>query len=306
MSLNEGIHSQKQHMDVGQRLRTIKHVVLILSGKGGVGKSSVTAQLALSLVQANFKVGVLDIDLCGPSIPRMLGLDGKKIHQASAGWVPVFADEEQRLACMSIGFLLPDKNSSVVWRGPKKNAMIKQFLTDVYWGELDFLLIDTPPGTSDEHLSVLEYLQEWSPDGAVLVTTPQGVSLSDVRKEYNFCMKVGLNVLGIIENMSGFQSNFVASILQECTNVFSTGGGEAMAKEFNINFLGKVPIDPSLTLFLDQAPQSGSSEKDSNNKSPDGQGSFEDMIRRYQECKLSSIFSDIIGKLTSSTSNGSV
>ncbi|ORZ14088.1 P-loop containing nucleoside triphosphate hydrolase protein [Absidia repens] len=185
-------------------LSNIKHIVLVLSGKGGVGKSSVTTQLALGLVDQGYKVGVLDIDLTGPSIPRMLGLDGKKVHQASQGWVPVYADEKQRLSCMSIGFLLTNKNDSVVWRGPKKNAMIKQFLQDVYWGDLDYLLIDTPPGTSDEHIGVVEYLKEFNPDGAVIVTTPQGVAIADVRKELSFCRKVKLPILGVVENMSGY------------------------------------------------------------------------------------------------------
>ncbi|KAI8076681.1 cytosolic Fe-S cluster assembly factor CFD1 [Gilbertella persicaria] len=185
-------------------LAGIKNIVLVLSGKGGVGKSSVTTQLALALVHQGKKVGVLDIDLTGPSIPRMLGLDGKQVHQASQGWVPVYADENKQLSCMSIGFLLSNKNDSVVWRGPKKNAMIKQFLQDVYWGELDYLLIDTPPGTSDEHIGIVEYLRDFNPDGAVIVTTPQGVAIADVRKELSFCKKVKLPILGVVENMSGF------------------------------------------------------------------------------------------------------
>ncbi|CAG8487547.1 7631_t:CDS:10 [Rhizophagus irregularis] len=208
-------------------LAGIKHIIIVLSGKGGVGKSSITTQLALCLVQRGNKVGILDIDLTGPSIPHMLGLDGKQVHQASSGWVPVFADENQNLCCMSIGFLLQNKNDSVVWRGPKKNAMIKQFLADVCWGELDYLIIDTPPGTSDEHISIAEYLKDINPDGAVIVTTPQTVALADVRKELNFCKKVKLPILGVVENMSGY----------ECTNLFSTGGGEAMAQEFGVEFL---------------------------------------------------------------------
>ncbi|KAJ1680276.1 cytosolic Fe-S cluster assembly factor cfd1 [Spiromyces aspiralis] len=310
MASIDGTTVQKQHPEVGQRLATIKHVILILSGKGGVGKSSVTAQLAMSLVQENYRVGVLDIDLCGPSIPKMLGLEEKKIHQASAGWVPVYADEKKRLACMSIGFLLPNKDSSVVWRGPKKNAMIKQFLTDVYWGELDYLLIDTPPGTSDEHLSVMEYLQEWNPDGAVLVTTPQLVALTDVRKEYTFCKRVMLPVLGVIENMSGF----VCPTCSNCTNLFSTGGGEAMAKEFGLDFLGNVPIDPNLVLLFDQAKEPGSSSGSSgvggNGSNGDGSAGgqlaqrqpFDLLAERYEKSKLAPIFKSIVQKLTSKVS----
>lgn len=130
------------------RLKSVKHIIIVCSGKGGVGKSSVSTQLALSLHshQSKFRIGILDIDLTGPSIPRMLGLDGKGVHQSSDGWVPVYADRETRLACMSVGFLVKNRGDSVVWRGPKKNGMIRQFLTDVRWGELDYLVIDTPPG----------------------------------------------------------------------------------------------------------------------------------------------------------------
>ncbi|ORX54049.1 putative ATPase [Hesseltinella vesiculosa] len=177
----------------------------------------------------------------------MFGLDGKKVHQASQGWVPVYADETQRLSCMSIGFLLGSKNDSVVWRGPKKNAMIKQFLQDVYWGELDYLLIDTPPGTSDEHISVIEYLKDFNPDGAVIVTTPQQVAIADVRKELSFCKKVKLPVLGVVENMSGY----ICPHCKDCTNIFSSGGGESMAQEYGIDFLGRVPIDPAFTMAVD-------------------------------------------------------
>ena len=143
---------------IARRLKTIKHVIVVCSGKGGVGKSSVSAQLALSLYGSSptARVGILDVDLTGPSIPRMLGLDGHGVHQSSDGWVPVYADGPAgRLACMSVGFLLKSKGDSVVWRGPKKNAMIRQFLGDVRWGELDYLVIDTPPGASSRLISSL-------------------------------------------------------------------------------------------------------------------------------------------------------
>ncbi|RIA88039.1 P-loop containing nucleoside triphosphate hydrolase protein [Glomus cerebriforme] len=261
-------------------LAGIKHIIIVLSGKGGVGKSSITTQLALCLVQGGNKVGILDIDLTGPSIPHMLGLDGKQVHQASSGWVPVFADENQNLCCMSIGFLLQSKNDSVVWRGPKKNAMIKQFLTDVCWGELDYLIIDTPPGTSDEHISIAEYLKDINPDGAVIVTTPQSVALADVRKELNFCKKVKLPILGVIENMSGY----VCPHCEECTNLFSTGGGEAMAQEFGVEFLGRVPIDPSLTIMIE--------------KSNDDNATLEnELIKMYTESNLYKVFNKITDKI---------
>ena len=151
-----------QDTPISRRLSLVKHVIIVCSGKGGVGKSSVAAQLALSLYMSspNVRVGILDIDLTGPSIPRMLGVDGHGVHQSSDGWVPVYADaSEARLACMSVGFLLKKKSDSVVWRGPKKNAMIRQFLGDVRWGELDYLVIDTPPG---ERAPTIDFwVQKW-------------------------------------------------------------------------------------------------------------------------------------------------
>ncbi|TRY96160.1 hypothetical protein DNTS_028351 [Danionella cerebrum] len=184
-------------------LAQVKHVVLVLSGKGGVGKSTITTELALAFTHAGKKVGILDVDLCGPSIPRMLSVCKPEVHQCDAGWVPVFADADQRLALMSIGFLMEDSDEAVVWRGPKKTALIGQFVSDVAWGELDVLLVDTPPGTSDEHIAVLENLRKHRVDGAVLVTTPQAVSTGDVRREITFCKKTGIRILGIVENMSG-------------------------------------------------------------------------------------------------------
>jgi len=220
----------------------VKHIILVLSGKGGVGKSTVSSQLAQCFVLAGKKVGLLDIDLCGPSIPRLMGLEGKVVHKSSSGWVPVYSDLSQNLAVMSIQFLLDDRDTPIVWRGPKKTSMIQKFVEEVCWGSLDYLVIDTPPGTSDEHIAVCESLKKYSPDGAVLVTTPQQVSLSDVRKEISFCHKIGLPILGIFENMSGY----VCPHCQECTNIFSSEGGELLAKEAGIKFLGRIPIDPAL------------------------------------------------------------
>lgn len=223
-------------------LSKVKHIVLVLSGKGGVGKSTVTVQLAYALKKAGKKVGILDIDLCGPSIPVLLNMENCQIHQCEEGWVPVYTDKDQNLGVMSIAFLLQNSTDPIVWRGPKKNAMIKQFLTDVYWQDLDYLIIDTPPGTSDEHISVVENIQPFNPDGAILVTTPQGVAIGDVRREISFCKKTGVKILGLIENMSGF----VCPTCSECTNIFSSGGGESLASHANIKFLGRVPIDPSV------------------------------------------------------------
>ncbi|KAF6126151.1 nucleotide binding protein 2 [Phyllostomus discolor] len=185
-------------------LAGVRHIILILSGKGGVGKSTISTELALALRHMGKKVGILDVDLCGPSIPRMLRAQGRAVHQCDGGWVPVFVDQEQSVSLMSVGFLLEKPDEAVVWRGPKKNALIKQFVSDVAWGQLDYLVVDTPPGTSDEHMAALDALRPYSPLGAVVVTTPQAVSVGDVRRELTFCRKTGLRVIGIVENMSGF------------------------------------------------------------------------------------------------------
>ncbi|OLY85502.1 Cytosolic Fe-S cluster assembly factor NUBP2-like protein [Smittium mucronatum] len=246
----------------------------------GVGKSSVTVQVAMGLKQLGKRVGILDIDLCGPSIPRMLGLEEFKIHQSSSGWVPVYVDSEKRLGVMSLGFLLPDKNSSVVWRGPKKSTMIKQFLTDVHWGDIDYLIVDTPPGTSDEHLTVVENLQEYNPDGAILVTTPQMVSILDVQKELNFCKKVNLPILGVVENMSG-------------------GGGQQLASKYQVPFLGSIPIDPSLATLLDNT--SSPTDSTASNITPDlSRASL--FVSKYIKSPLSSNFSLIAAGLDSKLS----
>lgn len=218
--------------------------MLVLSGKGGVGKSTVSAQLAFTLAAHGRSVGLLDIDICGPSIPRMLGLRGQTVHQSATGWSPVWVGDN--LGVMSIGFMLPDEDDAVIWRGPRKNGLIKQFLTDVDWGTLDYLIIDTPPGTSDEHISIAQLLKS-APGvaGAVVVTTPQEVAMADVRKELNFCKKVGFRVIGVVENMSGF----VCPCCSTNTPLFPSpagGGPAAMADQFHVPYLGALPMDPKL------------------------------------------------------------
>lgn len=265
-----------------ERMATVKHKILVLSGKGGVGKSTFSAQLSYALAGMDFQVGLLDVDICGPSIPKMLGLEGQEIHQSNLGWSPVYV--ESNLGVMSIGFMLSNPDEAVIWRGPRKNGLIKQFLKDVYWGELDFLVVDAPPGTSDEHISIVQFLQATGIDGAIIVTTPQQVSLIDVRKEVSFCKKVGLPVLGVVENMSGLcqslsefkfmtkndigeQKDITESIIAtirekapELLNVFaysevfdsSAGGAAKMCRDTGVPFLGKVPLDPQLGIAAEE------------------------------------------------------
>ncbi|XP_027626777.1 cytosolic Fe-S cluster assembly factor NUBP2 [Tupaia chinensis] len=178
----------------------------------------------------------------------MLRAQGRPVHQCDSGWVPVFLDQEQSIALMSVGFLLERPDDAVVWRGPKKRALIKQFVSDVAWGELDYLVVDTPPGTSDEHIAAVEALRPYRPLGALVVTTPQAVCVADVRRELTFCRKTGLQVVGVVENMSGFACPHCA----ECTNVFSRGGGEELARHSGVPFLGAVPLDPALTRSLEE------------------------------------------------------
>jgi Mrp family chromosome partitioning ATPase len=264
-------------------LRSVKHIILVLSGKGGVGKSTVAVQLSLGLVEAGHRVGLLDVDLCGPSVPTMLNIEEKSVHQCSDGWVPVYVDKNQRLAVMSIGFLLASRNDAVIWRGPKKNAMIKQFLKDVYWKDIDYLIIDTPPGTSDEHMSVVEMLQAYKPDGAVLVTTPQAVAVGDVRRELTFCLKTHTSVIGIVENMSGF----VCPHCSECSNVFSKGGGQALASHFNVPFLGCIPLSVELSQNQDGVLQNQDCPKEADAvlriKDSSARPAIVDIVRKIME-----------------------
>ncbi|XP_076238492.1 NUBP iron-sulfur cluster assembly factor 1 [Calliopsis andreniformis] len=235
---------------VKERLSTVKHKILVLSGKGGVGKSTVTSLVSRCLAASNpdINVGVLDIDICGPSQPRVLGAIGEQVHQSGSGWSPVYI--EDNLSLMSIGFLLSSPSDAVIWRGPKKNGMIRQFLSEVDWGNLDYLILDTPPGTSDEHLSAASFLKDAGIAGAIIVTTPQQVALLDVRKEIDFCKKVNMPILGVIENMS----TFVCPKCKDSVEIFPalTGGGRAMAKDLNLEFLGSLPLDPLLARCCDE------------------------------------------------------
>jgi len=312
-------------------LRDVRHVALVLSGKGGVGKSSVTTQLALTLSLRGHSVGVLDVDLTGPSIPRFFGIENEKVRQAPGGWIPVPVHEASvlqngsgdvdgngevdghvqshgSLHCMSLGFLLANRGDAVVWRGPKKTAMVRQFLSDVHWGSLDYLLIDTPPGTSDEHISLVEtLLKEATPEqmaGAVIVTTPQAISISDVKKEINFCRKTGVQTLGVIENMAGF----VCPNCSECTNVFSKGGGQVMAQEFAVPFLGSVPIDPMFIRLIEEGKRpvypegtvvDGQAMPTNSNVEEEGRSEGL-LVEKYTACSLHPLFDGMVKQLVAS------
>jgi Mrp family chromosome partitioning ATPase len=327
--LNKNKNKNKDSNKNRMPLDNVNKIVLVLSGKGGVGKSSITTQLALSLSLQGHRVGVLDIDLTGPSIPRFFGIEDKKVRQAPGGWIPVPVHEAHSLparhnttdatdttdttrdavavgplSCMSLGFILANRSDAVIWRGPKKTAMVRQFLTDVLWPQLDYLLIDTPPGTSDEHISLLETLLKQTAAsrqlaGAVVVTTPQAISISDVKKELNFCRKTGIRVLGVVENMAGF----VCPNCSECTNVFSKGGGAIMAQDFNVPFLGSVPIDPAFVQLVEEGTRpvypkgtviDGTDVSSTENATSDKEGQ---LVDKYMDCSLAPLFEGFVMRL---------
>ncbi len=216
-------------------LEDVDHALVVMSGKGGVGKSTVSANLAASLAKESDKnIGVLDADIHGPDIPKILGVEDQLLTGSEDRIEPA---KLNNLRVMSMAFTLPDKDSPVIWRGPLKMKAIRQFLGDVNWGDLEYLIIDLPPGTGDEALSIAQLLENL--DGSIVVTTPQDLSLLDSRKSVNFSKKLEMPVIGIIENMSGF----VCPHCGEKTEIFKSGGGEKAAKELGVNFLGSVPLD---------------------------------------------------------------
>ncbi|MGQ9650081.1 MAG: P-loop NTPase [Phycisphaerae bacterium] len=221
-----------------KRMDDIRQKILVMSGKGGVGKSTVAVNLAVGLSRAGMSVGLLDVDVHGPSIPQLLGLQGRGVQMSEQELQPVRVNDH--LSVMSIGFLVTSPNDAVIWRGPMKFNLIRQFLKDVNWGPLDYLVVDSPPGTGDEPLAVAQLVGK--PASAVLVTTPQDLAVSDVRRSVGFCRAVDLPVLGIVENMSGF----ACPNCGHQVDIFKTGGGETLASETNVPFLGKVPLDPAI------------------------------------------------------------
>jgi ATP-binding protein involved in chromosome partitioning len=238
--------SVEQEQRLKMKMSKIKYKVAIISGKGGVGKSTVTVNLAMSFALQGHadKVGVLDADIHGPCVPKMLGLKGQRLIGGPAGMIfPVTA--RLGIKVVSMDFLLPSDEAPVIWRGPLKMRAIQQFLSDIMWGELDFLFVDLPPGTGDEPLSVIQLISDI--DGVIIVTIPSEVSQAVVKKAITFSKQLGVPVIGIIENMSGF-------VCPECgakLDIFKAGGGKKIAKELSVPYLGKIPIDPAICVASD-------------------------------------------------------
>jgi len=230
--------AMRERMKMASRLGKVKHKIVVMSGKGGVGKSSVAANLACLLAE-DAKVGLVDADVTGPDIPKLMGLEDAHVKATETGMEPTEGPRGVKVISMA---QLVDRDTAVVWRGPLKIKALKQMLGDVEWGELDYLVIDLPPGTSDEPLSIAQEIPD--ADGAVVVTTPQEVSLIDVRKSIAFAKAVKMPILGIVENMSGM----VCPHCGKTINVFKVGGGEAAAKELGLPFLGRIPLDPEIVV----------------------------------------------------------
>ena len=227
----------EERLKLQDRMSSIRHKILVMSGKGGVGKSTVAVNLATSLAMAGKQVGLLDVDIHGPSIPTMLGLEKSHLEESEDGLLPVVLGN---MKVMSIGFLLASQDDAVIWRGPRKMKVIQQFLSDVAWGNLDYMIIDSPPGTGDEPLSACQLIE--NPDGAVIVTTPQKVAAVDVRKSVTFCRQLNLPIIGLVENMAGF----ACPKCGEVTPILSSGAGKRLAADMDVKFLGSIPIDPAI------------------------------------------------------------
>ena len=244
IQINEPKKEDKDKI-LNDRMSRIKHKIIVMSGKGGVGKTSVSVNLSYALAQAGREVGLVDIDLHGPNIAKMLGVEGKGLGGSSDGGIePVRV--LPNLKATSISFAIPSSDHPIIWRGPMKASAIRQFLGEVNWGDLDFLIIDSPPGTGDEPLSACQLIPNVS--GAVIVTTPQDVAILDARKSVFFARQLQIPVIGIIENMSGF----VCPHCGKETAIFKKGGGERAAKDLGVPFLGRIPFDPRLVELADE------------------------------------------------------
>ena len=232
----------EEQAQLKERMAKIKHKIAIISGKGGVGKSTVTVNLAVAFASKGFKVGILDADIHGPSVPKLLGLEGQHVKYGPPGAFPVEGPLGMRV--MSIDFFLAEE-APTIWRGPLKMRAIRQFLEDIVWGELDFLFIDLPPGTGDEPLSIAQLLPDI--DGVVIVTMPTGLSSSVVKKAITFAERLNMPVIGVVENMSGF----VCPHCGETVDIFKRGGGEIMARQMRVPFLGRIPVDATVMASAD-------------------------------------------------------
>lgn len=251
------IERDQQDQIIQKKLSDIKRKILVMSGKGGVGKSTVAAYISLLLSKDGTTVGILDVDLHGPSIPRLLGGNPKMDIVDHNAVSPALIN--QNLKAVSLEMVLPDKDAAVIWRGPLKIGAIRQFISDIEWGDLDYLVVDSPPGTGDEPLTVVQTI----PDAeALIVTTPQEISLADVRKSITFCRQVGVKILGVVENMSGFQCPHCS----ERIDLFGSGGGSKMAAQMNVPFLGEIPMDPKMVVYGDRGELSFLAQQDKNSE----------------------------------------
>ncbi len=244
----------EQDVLVELSLNKIKNKFIVMSGKGGVGKTSVSVNLSMALAGKGYKVGIMDVDLHGPDVPRMLGLEGMLTLNPNQKLVPMNFSEN--LQAVSVESLTQNKDDAIIWRGPLKHSAIRQFIADVEWGELDFLIIDSPPGTGDEPLTVAQTIKDAK---AIIVTTPQEVALADIRKSINFCKTVKMEIFGLIENMSGF----TCPNCGEKIHLFGSGGGEKTADAMGVTFLGKIPFDLNLVTCGDAGVSFQEKHKDS-------------------------------------------
>jgi len=247
----------QQDLAITRSLSMIRYKILVMSGKGGVGKSTVATNLALGLANRGHKVGLMDVDLHGPDICRMLNLTDslQSSPPKGGGQIPPMRYND-KLSVISLEYLMADRDDPIIWRGPLKVAAIRQFIADIAWGELDYLTIDAPPGTGDEPLTVAQLIKDAQ---AIVVTTPQEVALADVRKSINFCRHVKMHILGVVENMSGF----VCPHCQETVEIFKAGGGQKTASAFGLTLLGKIPMDPKVVIGGDAGTPYLSSQADS-------------------------------------------
>jgi len=228
---------------IRNNLSSVKHRLFVISGKGGVGKTTVSVILATGLLKRNYKVGILDADVCGPNIAKMFG-KRERLEAVDSKIKPL--EIVPNLKIVSMALVLDNENQPVIWRGPLRTTLIRQFLADTLWGDLDFLIIDAPPGTGDEPLSVAQFIPDIS--GAIIVTTPQEVALLDVKKAISFAKELKIPVIGIIENMS----SLICPWCRRKIELFGKGGGEKLAREFNLVFLGRIPFTPSIVKFSDE------------------------------------------------------